>query len=162
MKKTVWVIVLALLQSCGGFSHFLSTTCQNRRGTKSTRWQVTAESDGNGCKKVTFTDPDGRKGPEDLTDRFKYSVNALMGLYDPPDGKTDNEQNNKESFAISNALLNFPIEVEFVAVGEGEAFCSLCVEAMSPLLPREEGEAFDFDTVPRGKKYTKFKVRGEG
>ncbi|GMI36423.1 hypothetical protein TrRE_jg11945 [Triparma retinervis] len=82
-----------------------------------------------------------------------------MGLYDPPDGKTDNEQGNKDSFAISNALLNFPIEVEFVAVGEGEAFCSLCVEAMSPLLPREEGEAFDFDAVPRGKKYTKFKTK---
>ncbi|GMI45151.1 hypothetical protein TrCOL_g599 [Triparma columacea] len=177
-----WVVILALLihycNYCDSYTQFRL----GRHALERRKWGtpvLAGKNDENGlgddvvpdpernCKKVEFTNEgigggeDTRKGPEDLTDRFKYSVNALMGLYDPPDGATDNEQSNKDSFAISNALLKFPVEVEFVAVGVGENFSSLCVDAMRPLLLSVYGKDYDFEyeEVPRGAKYTKFKTK---
>mmetsp|Transcript_31016 Transcript_31016/g.36861 ORF Transcript_31016/g.36861 Transcript_31016/m.36861 type:complete len:280 (+) Transcript_31016:58-897(+) len=50
----------------------------------------------------------------DLTNRFKYKVNALMGSYDPLQSDTDTEQTDGNIF---NALLQFPTLYTFNIVG---------------------------------------------
>merc|ERR1740124_1268026 len=54
------------------------------------------------------------KDENDLTNRFKYKVNALMGSYDPPQGDTDTERTDGN---ILGALLNFPTTYSFTVVG---------------------------------------------
>ena len=67
-------------------------------------------------------------GGSDLTDRFKYKVNALMGKYDPPpsaaastgdgeggEGGGDTERDGQGN--ILNAMLKFPTRYAFHAVG---------------------------------------------
>ena len=51
---------------------------------------------------------------DDLTDRFKYKVHALMGTYDPVDGVQDDEYQDGN---IMNALMQFPQRYKFNVVG---------------------------------------------
>lgn len=51
----------------------------------------------------------------DLTDRFKYQVNALMGKFDPVVSETDNEHTDGN---ILNAFLQFPTTYVFNVVGK--------------------------------------------
>jgi len=62
-------------------------------------------------------DDGGGKGDNinvDLTDRFKYKVNALMGQYDPVQSDNDTENNDGNILA---ALLQFPTTYSFTIVG---------------------------------------------
>jgi cytoskeletal protein RodZ len=52
---------------------------------------------------------------DDLTDRFKYKVHALMGAFDPPDGTNDHERQDGN---ILNAMLTFPTRYTFHVVGK--------------------------------------------
>ena len=52
-------------------------------------------------------------GGSDLTERFKYKVNALMGVFDPQTGVDDEHQQGN----IMNALLKFPVRYSFNCVG---------------------------------------------
>jgi len=54
------------------------------------------------------------KDDNDLTNRFKYKVNALMGSYDPLQSDADTEQTDGN---ILNALLQFPTLYTFNIVG---------------------------------------------
>ncbi|GMH70572.1 hypothetical protein TL16_g05442 [Triparma laevis f. inornata] len=108
--------------------------------------------------KAKFVDDGTRQGPETLTDRFKYSVNALMGNYDPVDGE-DSEEAVADSFAIADALVKekggWPALFDFVAVGSGAEgeFESNCIAAVKAVIPA--GASFTHETKPVGSKFTR-------
>lgn len=66
-----------------------------------------ADSKNDGTKDINNDD-------SDLTNRFKYKVNALMGSYDPVQGDTDTENTDGN---ILSALLQFPSLYTFNIVG---------------------------------------------
>ena len=53
-------------------------------------------------------------GGSDLTDRFKYKMQALLGNFDPQSGEENTEE---ETGNIINALTNFPSRFAFTVVG---------------------------------------------
>ncbi|KAL7572463.1 hypothetical protein ACA910_000505 [Epithemia clementina (nom. ined.)] len=116
---------------------------------------------------------------DDLSDRFKYKVQALMGAFDPYDASSDNEKVNGNIF---NAMLQFPVVHTFHVVGktktdnipagiirdddynntinlqqEQDDF----VEAVQAIVLQETGESKSEITTrvtPRGSKFTKVSV----
>ena len=98
-------------------------------------------------------------GGSDLTDRFKYKVNALMGTYDPQNTELDNESQNGN---ILNAMLNFPTDYTFNIVGktggngkDEEAYVDLVQQAVRLGSGITE---MDYVATPRGKNFTKVQV----
>lgn len=96
-------------------------------------------------------------GGSNLTERFKYKVNALMGVFDPP-ADTDNEN---ETGNILNAMLTFPITYSFNCVGRTVGDDSVkdnFVSQVKAAVASCTGEA-DPDMIcritPRGNKFTK-------
>ena len=94
----------------------------------------------------------------DLTDRFKYKVNALMGVFDPPTD-TDNERAEGN---ILNAMLNFPVYYSFNVVGRtnnDEAERQLFVEAVKEIVQTNSGKQdVACSITPRGNNFTKVTV----
>lgn len=98
----------------------------------------------------------------DLTDRFKYKVNALMGVFDPPTGSVDDERADGN---ILNAMLKFPISYSFNVVGrtnndatETDTF----VEAVKDIVRENSGsEELTCSITPRGTNYTKVTVEAQ-
>ncbi|CAB9524062.1 expressed unknown protein [Seminavis robusta] len=96
-------------------------------------------------------------GGSDLTDRFKYKVNALMGVFDPQ-GDDDERQDGN----ILNAMLTFPIQYSFNIVGKtsddtAEAFVQQVKDAVMETTGDEDG--MQCQITPRGKNYTKVTVQ---
>lgn len=97
----------------------------------------------------------------DLEDRFKYKVHALMGTYDLPEGKVDDE---KQTGNILGAMLDFPTEYTFTVVGkkaETEDPCDNYERKVRTVVESVLGEAANIEmrVTPRGKKYTKVSVK---
>ena len=100
-------------------------------------------------------------GGSDLTDRFKYKVHALMGTYDLPEGKIDDEN---QMGNIIGAMLNFPAEYTFSVVGkkaETEDPCDNYERKVRAVIESVLGESatMEMRVTPRGKKYTKVSVK---
>ena len=100
-------------------------------------------------------------GGSDLTDRFKYKVHALMGTYDLPEGKVDDEN---QMGNILGAMLNFPAEYTFSVVGkkaETEDPCDNYERKVRAVLESVLGESatMEMRVTPRGKKYKKVSVK---
>ena len=101
-------------------------------------------------------------GGMDLTDRFKYKVHALMGTYDLPEGKVDDEN---QSGNILGAMLNFPTEYTFTVVGKKAETEDPCdnyerkVRAVVESVLGPDAASFEMRVTPRGKKYTKVSVK---
>ena len=103
------------------FCEALSASAGDDQGSKDEGSKDEGSEDDATCgKKTKFVDDGTRAGPETLTDRFKYSVNALMGNYDPEEGE-DSEEAVADTFAIADALVKekggWPAVFDFVAVG---------------------------------------------
>lgn len=99
-------------------------------------------------------------GGSNMTDRFKYSVNALMGTYDPQVGVDDERQAGN----ILNAMLNFPTEFKFNAVGRTNGDDSLkeeYVEQVKKIVTSLAGDDEDFQcqVTPRGKSFTRVSIQ---
>jgi hypothetical protein len=95
-------------------------------------------------------------GGSDLTDRFKYKVNALMGVFDPQTGVDDEQATGN----ILNALRKFPLRYTFNCVGktngdetEKEAYVNEIKSIVSSLSGDEEG--VEILITPRGKNFTR-------
>ena len=95
-------------------------------------------------------------GGSDLTDRFKYKVNALMGVFDPQTGVDDEQATGN----ILNALRKFPLRYTFNCVGrtngddtEKEEYVSEIKRIVSSLSGDEEG--VEMRITPRGKNFTR-------
>lgn len=95
-------------------------------------------------------------GGSDLTDRFKYKVNALMGVFDPQTGVDDERQSGN----IMNALLKFPVRYSFNCVGRTngdhttqEEYINEIKSIVSSFSGDEEG--MELRITPRGKNFTR-------
>uniref|UniRef100_A0A7S2A1P5 Uncharacterized protein n=1 Tax=Trieres chinensis TaxID=1514140 RepID=A0A7S2A1P5_TRICV len=100
-------------------------------------------------------------GGSDLTDRFKYKVNALMGTFDPPGGSADDENQNGN---ILNAMMTFPTQYAFNVVGKtggGDAAKESYVETVKGIIASSSGDderAMECRVTPRGAKFTRVSV----
>lgn len=95
----------------------------------------------------------------DLTNRFKYQVNALMGNFDPVASETDNEYTNGN---ILNALLNFPTAYVFNVVGKTKGdknFAEEYINKVKQIVQSNSGDAnCMLHSKPRGNNFTKVEV----
>ena len=99
-------------------------------------------------------------GGSNLTDRFKYKVNALMGVFDPANGVDDERQDGN----ILNAMLQFPTEFSFSAVGRTsgddllvEKYAQQVKEIVTALAGEEDN--FQCRVTPRGKSFTRVSIK---
>mmetsp|Transcript_23918 Transcript_23918/g.47578 ORF Transcript_23918/g.47578 Transcript_23918/m.47578 type:complete len:192 (+) Transcript_23918:129-704(+) len=98
---------------------------------------------------------------DDLTDRFKYKVNALMGTYDPAGGRPDDET---QTGNVAEALLNFPAPYSFAVVGRTgpeEADRRAFADGVTAEIRGISGGEDDGTTTrvtPRGENFTKVTV----
>ena len=100
-------------------------------------------------------------GGSDLTDRFKYKVHALMGTYDLPEGKVDDEN---QMGNILGAMLTFPTEYTFSVVGknaESEDPCDNYSRKVRAVIESVLGESTNMEmrVKPRGKRFTKVSIK---
>ena len=103
--------------------------------------------------KVTLND-----GGSDLSERFKYKVNALMGTYDPKVGTDDEYQFGN----IISALLNFPTKFTFNVVGRtnGNDVDSVEYEkVIKQIVASISGDLeMECSVKPRGKSFTRVSI----
>lgn len=97
-------------------------------------------------------------GGSNLTDRFKWKVNALMGVFDPQGEVDDDRQEGN----ILNALLNFPVRYTFNIIGKtsGDGVDDY-VEAVKKVVMATAGDEIACKITPRGKNYTKVQCEVE-
>jgi putative lipoic acid-binding regulatory protein len=109
-------------------------------------------------------------GGSDLTDRFKYKVQALMGNFDPVDATQDTEQTSGN---ILGAMLNFPTLYTFHAVGRlytdnkgdnvddrgQQAFVELVQETVRKGAGLRDDAELQTTTIPRSSKFVKVSVQ---
>jgi putative lipoic acid-binding regulatory protein len=95
-------------------------------------------------------------GGSNLTERFKYKVNALMGTFDPVDGIPNDERVDGN---ILNALVTFPLKYKFNIVGKtgnNEDQIQQYVEKVKEVVFDTTGDDdITSKITPRGKNYTK-------
>ena len=100
-------------------------------------------------------------GGSDLTNRFKYKVNALMGVFDPQDGVDDERQEGN----ILNAMLKFPIRYTFNIVGktsgDDETREKYLEEVYKVVLRISGDDEMRCQITPRGKNFTKVQCEVE-
>lgn len=98
-------------------------------------------------------------GGSDLTNRFKYKVNALMGTYDPAQSETDNEAADGN---ILQAMLNFPTPYVFNIVGktggDDEVTEGYVNDVNKTVLDISGDKELQYTITPRGKKFTKISI----
>lgn len=98
-------------------------------------------------------------GGSDLTDRFKYKVNALMGVFDPQTGVDDEHQSGN----IVNALLKFPAQYSFNVVGRtsgDDALKEEFVREIKDIVSSLSGDdKMEVRITPRGKNFTRITLQ---
>lgn len=100
----------------------------------------------------------------DMTDRFKYKVHALMGDYDPTEGMVDDEGQDGN---IMKALLTFPTKHVFDVVGkvstdgdeeDGKDYAD---KVKSIVFDTTGDEEIKCEIIPRGKKFVKVRCEAK-
>ena len=98
-------------------------------------------------------------GGSDLTDRFKYKVNALMGVFDPQMGADDERQSGN----ILNAMLKFPVQYSFNVVGRTNGDEKLKIEYIdkvkSIVASLSGDDRMKVRVTPRGKNFTRITLK---
>lgn len=103
-------------------------------------------------------------GGSDLTDRFKYKVNALMGVFDPSSEEDDNEHAEGN---ILNAMLTFPVYYSFNVVGKtnsdnGANSKEVFIDAVKEIVQKHAmSEDVACAVTPRGQKFTKVTIEAQ-
>jgi putative lipoic acid-binding regulatory protein len=128
---------------------------------------MTTENDGDDSDDVNEEDLPIAKatvkiddGGSNLTDRFKWKVNALMGVFDPQDGADDDRQEGN----ILSALLNFPVRYTFNIVGRTSGDSTVqddYVESVKKIVMATSGDDITCQIIPRGKNFTKVQCEVE-
>ena len=99
-------------------------------------------------------------GGSDLTDRFKYKMQALLGNFDPQTGEGTEADGQGR---IISALTNFPSRFEFTVVGRTsgdddakEAY----IERVKQIVGETSGSASTLECrlTPRGKNFVRVSV----
>jgi putative lipoic acid-binding regulatory protein len=108
------------------------------------------------------TPPEEQQAPKnDMSQRFKYSVNALMGAFDPPSlGENNTERDDGN---ILNAMLLFPTKYTFTAVGRTNGDSELqeqYTQDVTNCILQATGDKDDMirSIKPRGAKFTRVSV----
>lgn len=95
-------------------------------------------------------------GGSNLTDRFKYKVNALMGNFDPVEGVPNDERADGN---ILNAILTFPLRYTFNIVGRtggDDVQTKQYIDDVRNVVFEMTGDDEIVSKVtPRGKNFTK-------
>lgn len=102
-------------------------------------------------------------GGSDLTDRFKYKVQALMGNFDPADATNDTEESTGN---ILNAMMQFPCLYTFNVVGQldaandaaQDAFVQAALDTIRQGAGLRDDAPLQAAIVPRGTKFVKVSV----
>lgn len=99
-------------------------------------------------------------GGSDLTDRFKYKMQALMGNFDPQSGEDNTEE---ETGNIINALTNFPARFAFTVVGRtsgDEEAKETYVEDVKRIVGDVSGgfDSLECRVTPRGANFVRVSV----
>ena len=100
-------------------------------------------------------------GGSDLTERFKYKVNALMGVFDPQSGVDDERQSGN----IMNALLKFPVRYSFNCVGRTNGDDSVKEQYIEEIkstvssLSGDDEEGMEIRITPRGRNFTRITLQ---
>lgn len=103
------------------------------------------------------------KDVNEMTDRFKYKVHALMGDYDPAEGMVDDEGQDGN---IMKALLKFPTQHVFDVVGKvsaesdanGEDYAD---KVKSIVFDTTGDDDIKCEIIPRGKKFVKVRCEAK-
>ena len=103
------------------------------------------------------------KDVNEMTDRFKYKVHALMGDYDPTEGMVDDESQDGN---IMKALLKFPTQHVFDVVGKvsaesdanGEDYAD---KVKSIVFDNTGDDEIKCEIIPRGKKFVKVRCEAK-
>jgi putative lipoic acid-binding regulatory protein len=95
-------------------------------------------------------------GGADLTNRFKYKVNALMGVFDPQTGVDDENQSGN----ILNALLKFPVRYSFNVAGRTSGDDKLkdqFIDEVKDIVASlsGDGDRMEVRITPRGQSFTR-------
>jgi hypothetical protein len=108
-------IVAIAISSCWAFTPTAPQyTVQSRHSTYAPLFSQMENNDNQVAASPCVPGTCSSKGDDDVSNRFKYKVNALMGVFDPP-AEVDHE---RSSGHILNALLKFPVRYSFHAVGK--------------------------------------------
>jgi putative lipoic acid-binding regulatory protein len=95
----------------------------------------------------------------DLSNRFLYKVNALMGNYDPAATDTDNDSTDGN---ILNAIMTFPTTYAFNIVGktngDDTAADAYIAKVKDIVVSNSGNKEIEFVVKPRGKNFTKVTV----
>jgi putative lipoic acid-binding regulatory protein len=159
---TLFVLVFSLMAPYGAeaFSTILSfpsSAATTVRTCRTSQCSSNSDDEDDIVARATVRMDDGGS---DLTDRFKYKVNALMGVFDPLTGDdTEHVDGN-----ILNALLNFPVRYTFHVVGKtnDETDKELFVESVKTVVQQSSGDAaISCQVTPRSKTFTKVTVEAQ-
>jgi putative lipoic acid-binding regulatory protein len=162
-------IVVIVLPACSAFSPSFSNIRPQKSAYKHSRLFLSSSPDNNTGNDAYDTAAEVEPiyetvvkmddGGSDLTDRFKYKVNALMGVFDPQTGVDDEQATGN----ILNALRTFPLRYTFNCVGrtngddtEKEEYAREIKRIVSSLSGDEEG--VELQITPRGKNFTRIAV----
>ncbi len=163
----IWVVAYITISRANCFTLITSSASRplTRLSAEDNDNNVTNENDATDSSTTeTMISPSSvtmDDGGSDLTDRFKYKVHALMGTYDLPEGKVDDEN---QTGNILGAMLNFPTDYTFTVVGkkaETEDPCDNYERKVRAVVESVLGDAANIEmrVTPRGKKYTKVSVK---
>ena len=150
VRLVIFLIVLLAFQRLPASLAFLVPRF-NRESILSVR-SKDVDNDDEELLKSTFNINDGGA---DLTDRFKYKLNALMGVFDPI-GDDDERQNGN----ILAAMIKFPARFSFNVVGrtDGDSVTrEEYVQEVKNIVASNSGDedGYECRITPRGYKFTK-------
>ena len=99
-------------------------------------------------------------GGSDLTERFKYKMQALLGNYDPTTGE-DTEADGQGN--IISALTNFPARFAFTVVGRtngDDEAKGAYIEQVKSIVGETSGsaETLEMRVTPRGANFVRVSV----
>ncbi len=149
-------------------SRLISVQCRSRKASRLFASASSNESDANENEGIEGENvPSPRiKDVNDMTDRFKYKVHALMGDYDPAEGMVDDEGQDGN---IMKALLTFPTQHVFDVVGkvstdggddddDGKVYAD---KVKSIVFDTTGDEDIKCEIIPRGKKFVKVRCEAK-
>jgi len=162
----MFLLGLNHLDPTTAFAPSTARTINLSRAAKPTTLQMTIEEEGNfedeedleNMPMIAQSEVKIDDHGSDLTDRFKYKVNALMGNYAPSQPDADNEDTDGN---ILNALMNFPAPYAFNIVGKTkgeEALVDGYISKVKEIVGASSGggdDILEFAVKPRGKNFTK-------
>ena len=99
-------------------------------------------------------------GGSDLTERFKYKMQALLGNFDPQTGE-DTEANGQGN--IVSALMNFPARFTFTVVGKvsgDDEAKKAYIDQVKRIVGETSGSAHTLElrVTPRGANFVRVSV----